>query len=47
MSVRLRNEIPLGAFEEHTSFSMEGVEVFLRPDHLRVNALHPREGIRK
>jgi hypothetical protein len=26
---------------------MEGIEVFLRPDHLRVNALHPWEGVRK
>jgi hypothetical protein len=47
LSVRLQNEIPLGAFEEHTSFGMEGIEVFLRPDHLRVNALHPWEGVRK
>jgi hypothetical protein len=26
---------------------MEGIEVFLCPDHLRVNAFHPREGVRK
>ena len=47
LSVRLQNEIPLGAFKEHTSFGMEGIEVFLCPDHLRVNAFHPREGVRQ
>jgi hypothetical protein len=26
---------------------MQGIEVFLRPDHLGINALHPGEGVRK
>ena len=46
LSVRFQNEIPLGAFEEHTIFGMQRIEVFLRPDHLRVNALHPLKGVR-
>ena len=47
LSIRLQNEIPLDAFKEHASFGMEGIEVFARPEHLRVNALHPWEGVRK
>jgi hypothetical protein len=45
--VRLQYEVSLDTLEPITRFGMQRLAVFVCPCHLGINAVHPRQGIRK